>query len=197
MLNFMIKSHLDQPFHAMFDLIPLLIPLYIQLAILSRSSHRSCFVRKGVLRNFAKFTRKQSHRCFPVNFAKLLRTPFLQSASGRLLLIIVCFLLALNEVRPLFLCFYGWLWVCFCLPDSLTFQTFYMSTLLKNPEEASPRCSVKKMSCKISLPQKNTSNGVMYLIIVKGLGLQHYKKLFHLRLFFLLSFEKLFRTVIL
>ena len=27
------------------------------------------------------------HRCFPVNFAKFLRTPFLQNTSGRLLLI--------------------------------------------------------------------------------------------------------------
>ena len=26
------------------------------------------------------------HRCFPVNFEKFLRTPFLQSTSGRLLL---------------------------------------------------------------------------------------------------------------
>ena len=62
-----------------------------------RSSHRRCSVKKGVLRNFAKFTEKhlcQSpffnevagracdfikkglwHRCFPVNFAKFLRTP--------------------------------------------------------------------------------------------------------------------------
>ena len=58
-----------------------------------RSSHRRCPVRKGVLRNFAKFTRKhlcQSlflkkrlwHRCFPVNFAKLLRTPCLQNTCG-------------------------------------------------------------------------------------------------------------------
>ena len=71
-----------------------------------RSSHRRCSVRKGVLRNFAKFTGKymcQSlffhkvawpatllkkrllHRCFPANFAKFLRTPFLQNTSGRLL----------------------------------------------------------------------------------------------------------------
>ena len=65
--------------------------------------------KKGVLRNFAKFTGKhlcQSlffnkvaglrlatslkkrlwHSCFPVNFAKFLRTPFLQNTSGRLLL---------------------------------------------------------------------------------------------------------------
>ena len=75
----------------------------------NRSSHWRCSVKKGVLRNFAKFTGKhlcQSlffnkvaglrpatllkkrlwHRCFPVNFAKFLRTPFLQSISGRLLL---------------------------------------------------------------------------------------------------------------
>ena len=74
-----------------------------------KSSHRRCSVKKGVLRNFTKFTGKhlcQSlffnkvaglrpatllkkrlwHRCFPVNFAKFLRTPFLQNTSGRLLL---------------------------------------------------------------------------------------------------------------
>ena len=66
-------------------------------------------MKKGVLRNFAKFTGKhlcQSpffnkvasltpatllkkrlwHRCFPVNFGKFLRTPFLQNTPGRLLL---------------------------------------------------------------------------------------------------------------
>ena len=74
-----------------------------------RSSHRRCSLRKGVLRNFTKFTGKhlcQSlyfnkvaglktatllksrfwHRCFPVNFVKFLRTPFLSNTSGRLLL---------------------------------------------------------------------------------------------------------------
>ena len=66
-------------------------------------------VRKDILRNFAKFTGKHLchslffnkvaglrratllkkrlwHGCFPVNFAKFLRTPFLQNTSGRLLL---------------------------------------------------------------------------------------------------------------
>ena len=74
----------------------------------ARSSYRRCSVKKGVLRNFAKFTGKHLcqrllfnkvarrpatllkkslwHRCFPVNFAKFLRTPFLQNPSGRLLL---------------------------------------------------------------------------------------------------------------
>ena len=68
---------------------------------------RRCFVRTGVLRNFAKFTGKHLrqrlffhkvaflspatlfkkrlwHRCFPTSFAKLLRTPFLQNTSGLL-----------------------------------------------------------------------------------------------------------------
>ena len=71
-------------------------------------SHRRCSVKKSVLRNFAKFTGKHLcqrlffnkvagprpvtllkkslwHRFFPVNFAKFLKTPFLQY-SGRLLL---------------------------------------------------------------------------------------------------------------
>ena len=74
-----------------------------------RSSHQRCSVRKAVLRNFTKFTGKhlcQSlffnkvaglrpatllklrlwHRCFPVNFAKFLRTPILQNTPGRLVL---------------------------------------------------------------------------------------------------------------
>ena len=74
-----------------------------------RSSHRRCSLKKGALRNLAKFTGKHLcprlllnkiaglrpatllkkslwHRCFPVNFAKFLRAPFLQNTSGRLLL---------------------------------------------------------------------------------------------------------------
>ena len=76
---------------------------------LSRRSHRRCSVREVVLRNFTKFTRKHlchslffnkvaglrpatllkkrlQYRCFPVNFVKFLRTPFLQKTSRRLLL---------------------------------------------------------------------------------------------------------------
>ena len=74
-----------------------------------RNSHQRCSQRKGVLRNFGKFTGKhvcQSlifdkfaslspatllkkrlwHTCFPVNLAKFLRTPFLQNTFRRLLL---------------------------------------------------------------------------------------------------------------
>ena len=72
-------------------------------------SHRRCSLRKGILRNFAKFTGKhlcqgllsnkvaggglvfslRIHSCFPVNFPKFLRTHFLQNTFRRLLLPIV------------------------------------------------------------------------------------------------------------
>ena len=73
------------------------------------ASHQRCFAQKGVLRNFLKFTGKHLYqslffnkvaglrpaallkkrrwlRCFPVNFAKLLITSFLQNTFRRLLL---------------------------------------------------------------------------------------------------------------
>ena len=55
------------------------------IAVLCRSSHRRCSLRKGVLRNFSKFTAK--HLCQSLFFNKVagLR-PFLQNTSGRLLL---------------------------------------------------------------------------------------------------------------
>ena len=80
---------------------------WLSFSVQKQSPGRVC--KKGVLRNFAKFTGKylrQSlffnkvadltpaallnkslwHRFFPVNFAKFLRTPFLQNTSARLLL---------------------------------------------------------------------------------------------------------------
>ena len=80
----------------------------------SRSSYQWCSMRKGVLRKFAKFIGKhlcQSlcfnkaaglrpgnlfkkrlwHRCFLVNFAKFLRTHFLQNTSRQLLLQLVAY----------------------------------------------------------------------------------------------------------
>ena len=49
-----------------------------------KSSHKRCSVKKGVLRNFAKFTGK--HLCQSLFFNKVLRTPFSQNKSGRLFL---------------------------------------------------------------------------------------------------------------
>ena len=81
------------------------LSLFYKHRIIFRSSHQRCSIKKGVLRNFTKFTGKhlcQSlffnktfstllkkrlwHRCFPVSFLKFLRTPLLQNTSGRLLL---------------------------------------------------------------------------------------------------------------
>ena len=77
--------------------------------IMNRSSHQRLSRLKVVLRNSTIFTgkhlcqslffnnvaslrpvtllkRRLWHRCFPVNFVKFLRTPFLQNTSRRLLL---------------------------------------------------------------------------------------------------------------
>ena len=63
-----------------------------------RNNRPEVFCKKGVLRNFAKFTGKHlcqslffnkvaGLRCFPVNFVKFLKTPLLQITSGRLFLL--------------------------------------------------------------------------------------------------------------
>ena len=62
--------------------------LWFQQILIYRSSHQRCSMKKGVLRNFGKFTgkhlcrasfliRRLWHRCFSVNFLNIfLRTPF-------------------------------------------------------------------------------------------------------------------------
>ena len=56
----------------------------------SEADTRSVLLSKGVLRNFVKLTGKRLlkkrlwHKCFPLNFAKFRRTPFLQNTYGRL-----------------------------------------------------------------------------------------------------------------
>ena len=60
-----------------------------------KSSHRRCFIKKAVLKNFAILPGKHlcwslcwrlQHRCFPVNIVKFLRTPVLKNICERLLL---------------------------------------------------------------------------------------------------------------
>ena len=95
------------------------------LWIICRSSHRRCSLRKGVLRNFVKFTRehlyqnllfnkvaglrpatllkkKLWHRCFPINFAKFLRTPLLRNTSRRLLLYLTFHSIQYPKINPCF-----------------------------------------------------------------------------------------------
>ena len=56
------------------------------------------FFKKGVIRNFAEFTRPSVPEslfwCFLVNFAEFVRTSFLQNSTGRLLLIIAVSIVA-------------------------------------------------------------------------------------------------------
>ena len=61
---------------------------YIRLQI-NRSSYQRCSVKKKEFLEISQnplLKKRLWHRCFPVNFAKFLRTPFLQNTSGRLLL---------------------------------------------------------------------------------------------------------------
>ena len=89
---------------------------------LHRTSHRKCSVKKGVTRNFTKFTGKYlcqrlffnkieglrpatllkkrlCHRCFPLNIVKFLRTPFCIEHLWWLLLIIVPWLSERKHLR--------------------------------------------------------------------------------------------------
>ena len=61
---------------------------------LFRSSHQMRSVKVGVLKNFPKFTGKHAcwslqHSCFPVKFAKLLRTSISKNICKRLLLVFI------------------------------------------------------------------------------------------------------------
>ena len=97
--------------------------------IIDRSSRPDVFYEKGVLRIFAKFTGKHlcqslflkkiaglrlwhRHRCFPVNFAKFLRTYFLTEQLRWLLLKVktsllelwhTCYIFAYSSKRTFFL----------------------------------------------------------------------------------------------
>ena len=61
----------------------------------NKNSRQGVFCKKGVLRDFAKFAEKKTctrvsflirpwHRCFPVNFPKFLRIPFLTEKVSHL-----------------------------------------------------------------------------------------------------------------
>ena len=96
----------DKKMDVVFKILALAMNLYENFREATfRISKRKCSVRKDVLRNFAKFTGKHLckslffnevfnevslkkrlwHRCFPVNFEKFLKTPFLQNTNRRLL----------------------------------------------------------------------------------------------------------------
>ena len=94
------RAYVPTTTHKIYLLYLISIPyIAVSLWIICRSSHWRCSLRKGVLRSFLKFTGKHLcksllfnkvaglrpatllknktwHRCFPINFAKFLRTTF-------------------------------------------------------------------------------------------------------------------------
>ena len=97
-LNLEIQEILKRKIHTCALLLNFLALLWYtaRILLLSRTSLGSrpeVFCKKDVLKNFAKLTgkhlrsetllkKKLWHSCFPVNFAKFLRTPLLQNTSG-------------------------------------------------------------------------------------------------------------------
>ena len=65
-------------------------PTEKRVAIAFGISHQRCSMKK-YLRPATLLKKRLWQRCFPVNFAKFLRTPFLQNTSGRLLLCFMAF----------------------------------------------------------------------------------------------------------
>ena len=102
-----------------------------------RSSHRRCSVRKGILRNFTKFTGKHLGQSlfFSCEFCEISKNTFLQNTSERLLLQLKMNKIFKNDWLWLFLLFFGF----FCnqwlfLPKMLGFAINLVKpkVLLKN-----------------------------------------------------------------
>ena len=102
---------------------------------ISQSSQENICVKVSFLDNVADLRpatllkQRLQHRCFAMNFAKILRAPFLQNISGQLFLTI-------------HLCRDG---TCKCNPSHRLFKDFYESKFFRSSYQM---CSVKKGSQK-------------------------------------------------
>ena len=95
--------------------VPIVVLYYIFFNF--RSSRTEAFCKKDALRNSAKFTGKHSgtgtgtlwHRCFPVNFARFLKTPCF---TGHIRWLFCNFFVSLFRVtcdpQLLYFCVHGW-----------------------------------------------------------------------------------------
>ena len=111
---------------------------------ISRSSHQRCSVRKGILRNFAKFTGKYVrratlskkrpwHRCFPVNFAVSKKTFFKES-----------------------------------LRVTASIVSFWLTRIFKSPNHQC-RCSKTNVEIDcVSTSQDNIANGSNYILLLES-----------------------------
>ena len=102
-----------------------------------RSSHQRCS-RKNKKRLW--------HRCFPMNFAKFLRAPFLQNTSRRLLLWFIVYK-PITDIAEVFWLFFLFQWFPFAGIASINHL----------PEALTRRCSVKKVVLEVlQNSQENT-----------------------------------------
>ena len=140
-----------------------LLRLYYNLYLKFRCSRPEVFCEKDILRNFAKFTGKHLcqrfffnkvvgfrlatllknslwHRCFPVNFVKFLRTPFLKKHLRWLLLEILK-----NSVVAfgwqLFANFHQILNKCYCL--RFLIDLFSWTIISSGPQKSKVKTNVE------------------------------------------------------
>ena len=86
----------------------------VKVFVVYRSSHRRSSIKKGVLKNFAKFTGKHpcqssffnkvvgwdtEHRSFPVNCRKFLKIPFYRTAAS-LFIYLYLFFFPIGKLLP-------------------------------------------------------------------------------------------------
>ena len=96
------------------------------------------FCKKGVLKNFAKFTpatlfkKRLSHRCFPVNFAKFLRAPFLIEHLQWLLLPIISNCYSQQIFKCCFSIVFRLIWRRDVVQRQINFETTLCTSTLSN-----------------------------------------------------------------
>ena len=112
-----------------------LLYIWIRMNMIFKSSRLQMFFTVGVLKSLAK--KRLQHRCFPVNFTKFIRTPFLQNTTGRLLL-------------EFFL-----LWTV-CLPSELIETRFFLflNILYTNLEREMNIINFTVSNCKLGNKQR-------------------------------------------
>ena len=105
------------------------------------------------------------HRCFPVNFAKFLRTPFFQNTSGRLLLYFFRAFTFLYVYMYLFIQFLPYTSYLKRSLDTLLLTSILLS--FRFSKVLSVKVSFNKINTKITLVLINRENRYLYEIHTK------------------------------
>ena len=143
------------------------------LEIWQYSQENTCTKVSFSIRSATLLKKRLCHRCFPVNFAKFLRTPFLQNTSWRLLLQYVLWfwdqfykknhLLGKALKSPLFCSPFFWLKTCFFNEKKLKHWLQFLTSVLN-------WCQLVNwlyISCKVTRKKKSAVNKWVTLMIGK------------------------------